>query len=883
MQKDWHSIAIKKVFEKLKTSPKGLSDKRAEKRLKKYGLNRLAQEKSFSKTRIFLEQLRSPLVYILVIAGGVTWFLSEHTDTVIIFTVVFLNTVVGYIQESKANDALGKLKKILKTKVIVIRDGDEKEILQKYVVPGDVVMLRAGGKAPADLRLIEAHDLKMNESALTGEWLASDKKTGISKKEAILADRRNMVHMGTIIASGWGRGVVVTTGQETALGRLAEAVKETEEKKTPYQKKLQRFSKIMGIAVVFISLFIFIEGIITGGKFVEMFTTSIAVAVAAIPEGLPVAMTVVLALGMQKVLKKKGLVRKLSSAETLGSTSVIITDKTGTLTEAKMKTAGVFAGKDLFLKGAKTNLKNKSRLLALKIGLLCNESFIENSDEVTKKWIVRGRPTEKALFMAGLEAGLSKKELEKKESLIDYALFESVHKYAASLHKLNSNKNILYVVGSPEKLLGMSSFFDMDGKKRKLLLGDFKKIKDKIGELTKSGFRLVGAAYRETNNRDISKDREEKAKKLVFAGVFALHDPIRRDSKDVLDLCRQAGMRPIIATGDHKLTALAVANKLGFKTKPENVLEGRILKKMSDKELEKRLRNIYVYARVEPEQKLRIVKAWQKRGEVVAMTGDGINDAPALKMADIGVALGSGTDVAKEVSDLVLLTDNFSAVELAVEEGRVIIDNIRKIITYLLSDSFTEVILISASLVLGLPLPITAAQILWVNLIEDGPLGISLAFEKKEKDIMKRKPHDYSLSLLTKEMKVIIFIIGFIADLFLLGLFVYLLKYSDFDLTHIRSIIFAGLTIDSIFYIFSCRSLRHSVWKTGLFSNKVLTATWILGVLMLLSAIYVPFLSRALKLVPFGMFEWSLVLSLGFIKMFLIEVTKYIFIGRKEK
>ena len=872
MEKAWHNFSINKVFRELDSRIKGLSEQEAEKRLKKYGYNKIPEKKSFSRMKIFFDQLKSPLVYILFIAGMITFALEEYSDSIIIFIAVFLNTIIGYFQEAKANNALSQLKKILQANTIVFRDGQEKKILQKEIVPGDIVFLRAGNKVPADVRIVESHNLEINESSLTGEWLASDKNKEVSAKGITLADRHNIAYMGTVVESGWGKAIVIRTGVKTEIGKIAETVQRTEEEKTPYQKKLSRFSKIIGTIIVAISVVIFIEGIITGEKFVEIFTLSVAISVAAIPEGLPIAMTAVLALGMQRILKRRGLVRKMASAETLGSTSIILTDKTGTLTEAKMKVAGIFTETD----GKKSDIK------ALKIAMLCNESFVENFEEPTKKWVIHGRPTEKALFLAGIQAGLSKKKIEKEQPSIDQFLFDPDYQYAASLHKLNSKRNILYLVGSPEKVLLMSSFLDVDGEKKKMLLSDIKRLKSKYEKLTKNGFRIISIAYRKNNEEKINNNKEEKLREMVYVGFFALHDPIRKRAKEVLDICRKAGMKPIVVTGDHALTAKAVAEKLGFKTNKENIIEGSDLNKLSDREFKRRLKSIQVYSRVEPIQKLKIVQAWQEAGNIVAMTGDGINDTPALKQADIGVALGSGTDVAKEVSDLVLLTDNFNVIEAAIEEGRSIVDNIRKIITYLLSDSFTEVILISVSLMFGWPLPVLAGQILWVNLIEDGPLSISLAFEKKEKDIMKRKPSDYNLFLLNKEMKVLILIIGIITDILLLGLFFFLLKYSEYEITHIRSIIFTALTVDSLFYIFSCKSLRRNLWHINIFSNKFLIYAWFSGIVMLLFALYIPFLQRLLKTSGLGLFDWGLVLGLGLLNIILIEFTKWLFIRNKK-
>ncbi len=882
----WHSYSIKRVLETLKTSKNGLSKQESSKRLKEYGPNLLPQKESFSRIKLIISQVRSPLIYILFIAGIIVLLLGDYKDGIVIFGAVFLNGIVGYLQEVKACAALDKLKKVLRVKAVVIRGGQERQVNQKELVPGDIVHLRAGHKVPVDCRIIESHDLKINESALTGEWMVSGKNKRNLSRTTSLADRDNMAYLGTVVEDGWGKAVVTATGLSTEIGKIAEFVREGREKRTPYQRKLVQFSKIISVLVLLASIFIFIEGMLTGGDFVEIFTISVAVAVASIPEGLPVAMTVVLALGMQRILKRKGLIRRLASAETLGSTSVILTDKTGTLTQAKMRVAGIYTERRELLSEEIKNSDNnhhiyRSDILALKTGMLCNESFIENINDPMEEWIVRGRPTEKPLFLAALQAGFSKEKLEEQEPVLDRVLFSSAKGYAASLHQKKKGENIIYVVGAPEKLLSFSSHFDLDGKKQKLNKSKLRELEEKQDQLTRKGYRLVGVGYKETKAKRINLEKEEKIDGFVFVGFFALHDPIRKKTPKIMRLVRQAGMRPIIVTGDYKFTAQAVAEKLGFRIKEENIIEGKELAQLSEEEFERRLSKIKIYARVEPIQKLRIVSAWQKRGEVVSMTGDGINDAPALKQADIGVAVEAGTDVAKEVADLILLTNNFNIIEAAIEEGRVIIDNIRKIITYLFSSSFTSVILIGFSLVFGWPLPVAAVQILWVNLIEDGPIGMSLAFEKKEKDIMRRKPKDYSGSLLTKEMKVLIFIIGLCTDFLLLGLFFYLMKFTSYPIEHIRTIIFVGLAIDSIFYILSCKSLRLNVWQYNIFSNFYIILSIFFGLAMLFLAVYLPVLQTLLRTVPLSFGNWALLFGLGALNMGLIEFTKYHFIAKK--
>jgi len=852
----WHNLEIEEVAKLQRTNLKeGLSEEEVQSRQKEFGKNKLPEEKPLSRLRIFLEQFRSPLIYILVIAGIITLILKDYTDAIVIFGAVFLNTIVGFIQENKASQTLRALKRVVKHETEVQRAGNFKIIDSIDLVPGDIIVLNPGDKVPADGRIIECHDLKINEMALTGEWLAAKKKSEILPRETPLADRDNMVYMGCVVEDGKGKAIVTETGVQTEIGKVATMVKETKEEKTPYQKKLANFSKIVGIIIAFICFWIFILGMASGKEFVEMFTTAVAVAVAAIPEGLPVAMTVILALGMQRILTKKGLVRKLASTETLGSTSVIATDKTCTLTEGKMKVAEVIGDK----------------FLALKTAVLTSEAFIENPDEPKEKWIVRGRPTEKALLEAGIEMGIDqKREFEKKK--IAEISFNPINKFAAALYDEEGQKNF-YVCGAPEKILELCTLRE----KEKAIL------EKQLDELAEKGLRVVATAYRKYEVGGMKyKKLEEFCKDLIFAGFITLKDPIRPEAKEAMIVCRQAGMRPIIVTGDHKLTAKAVATELGFKIGEENILEGKELDKLSDEEFEKILLQIQIYARVEPRHKMRIISAWQEREEVVAMTGDGINDAPALKKADIGLALGSGTEVAKETSDLILLNDSFSIIVAAVEEGRAILDNIRKVITYLFCSAFTEVLLVGTSIFAGWPLPILAAQILWINLIEDGPLSLALAFEPKEKDLMKQKPVGHEIPLLTREMKALIFVIGIITDLLLIGLFFWLFKFSEYEIPHIRSVIFAGLAIDSIFYIFACKSLRKNIWQINLFSNRFLIFAWLFAILVLLAGLYLPVLQTLLRTEPLNFFDWQLILGLGFLNLILIEATKWCFISKQK-
>jgi len=881
----WHSISADKTAEILNVNPKiGLSGKEVSDFQKRYGYNELSEKKPLSKAKIFLSQFKSPLIYILVVAGIISLFLEKWSDAIVIFAAVGINSVVGYFQEYKASIALGKLKKVLKQKAICIRAGREMEILQKYLVPGDIIVLREGYKVPADARIIKSSNLKINEAILTGEWISAYKTTDALPKNTPLADRDNMAYMGTLVEQGKGLAIVVAVGKDTEVGKISNLLEESKERKTPYQRKLSRLSTIITIAVLFVCLFILIEGLFSGRNFVEMFLIAVAIAVSAVPEGLPVAMTVILALGMQRILKKKGLVRKLVAAETLGSTSVICTDKTLTLTKGKMEVSDIISS-------------NKE--MAIKIAALANEAFVENIDQPEPFWKIKGRPTDKALISAALKMGFKEYVLKREFKKVNEIPFDSKNKFIAALvedknfsGKGNSDngnsvgKKEIYVSGAPENIIRLSSFVQDKEEIKQVDEKTILRLKKDLENLTSKGIRAVAVAYKKLDAQKEDLDVKD-IKDLIFVGYIGLKDPLRDDVKDAISSCRKAGIRTIIVTGDHLLTAKAVARELGIlseneKSSDKGAIEGKELDKISDQQLAEMLPKISVFARVEPRHKFRIVGVLQEKGEIVAMTGDGINDAPALEKADIGISLGSGTDVAKESSDLVLLNNSFSVILVAVKEGRAIIDNIRKVITYLLSDSFTETVLIGASLIAGTVLPITAVQILWVNLINDGLPSISLAFEPEEKDLMRRKPAKNNEQLLNREMKVLIFIIGLITDFFLLLLYFFLIRHSNYQISHIRSVIFAGLAIDSLFYIFSCKSLRQNIWHIDIFSNKALIVSWLLGVLALVGALYIPFLQSLLGTKALNFFDWIVVLGFGFINLFLIEATKYYFITRRK-
>ncbi|MBI1984850.1 MAG: HAD-IC family P-type ATPase [Candidatus Wildermuthbacteria bacterium] len=858
---EWHALSLEETARILETDiQKGLSEDEAKGKRKQYGKNALPEEQIPSRLRIFLGQLKSPLVLILVFAGIITLFLRDYTDSVVIWSAVLLNSLVGYVQEYRATKALTELKKALKVKALVLRNGNEKEIPQEDLVPGDLILLKPGKKVPADARIVQAWELKIQEAVLTGEWIASRKASSILSKDAQLADRENMAFMGSIVEEGEGRAIVVGTGLHTEIGKVASLVKGIKEAETPYQARLGRFSRIIGRIIALLALAIFLEGILAGRMFSEMFTVAVAVAVGAIPEGLPVAITATLAIGMRRMLREGGLVRNLASTETLGSTSVIATDKTLTLTEGTMAVEEIFT------------LNPAEKELALTIGALTSEAFVENPETALEKRVVKGRPTDKALLQAAMDVGITRAELEKTMALVGTIPFESEKKYSAAFYK-TADAVRASVLGAPEIMLSLSS-----GLSRQ----EVETIEQKLRETASKGLRVIAVGEKIFNASTFPYQDHTtiELNGIRLVGIISLKDPVRKGVKEAIQNAKQAGIKTIIVTGDHVLTAAAVAKELGIDGHPHEFIEGKDLEKLSDEDFAKKLDELKVYARVEPSHKLRIIEAWQKKGEIIAMTGDGINDAPALKRADIGIALGSGTDVAKEVGDLVLIGDKFSIIPLAIKEGRVIIDNIRKVITYMLSGSFTETILIGTSILMGLPLPVTAAQILWVNLVEDGLPGIALTFEKGEKDVMKRKPEGKNIALMTAPMKIIIFAIGILTDLMLLGIFVFLHFFTDYSLEHIRTIVFVGLAVNSLLYVFSCKNLHQNIWKYNPFSNHYLTGSVALAFLLLLTPIYIPFMQNLFGTVPLALQDWIMLLGLAFLNVFLIEAVKLFFVRK---
>lgn len=884
----YYKLSVEDTLAELNTDKQGLSISEVNQRLLSHGINQLPESKKFSAAALFLSQFKNPLVFILLFALIISFITKHYTDGWIILAVVMISTLVGFLQEYKANTALAQLKKLIKHKAKVIREGKEMIIAQTELVPGDIILLYSGDKVPADARIVSAENLETIEATLTGESFPIEKKVGKILDEVTIADQKNMVYQGTIISRGTGRAVVTDTGLETEVGRIAKMVNETEEESTPLQKQMLGFGKTIGLALILINVGIFGLGVFLGKPLFEMFMTSVAMVVAAVPEGLLPAMTIILAIGMQGLAKQKGLVRKMLATETLGSVSVICSDKTGTLTQGEMRVAEIVTQtKRLSHNGTAFSESieadgDASHITALKICLLCNNAIIENPDEAMHTWRIIGNPTDKALLLAGRAAGLHKEQLEKKVPRVSELPFESETKYMITGHETSEGHFISYIKGAPERVLALMNYIDVEGIKEKMSSSKLVEIKKICDDLTTSGLRVIVVGYKQEEGLvQYSGTAINNLSNFVYVGLIALNDPLRPEAKEAISLCESAGVRTLIITGDHKLTAMAIAKDLGLKINEKNIMEGAELDQVSDEKLENTINTISVFARVEPRHKIRIVTALQKNGEVVAMTGDGINDAPALKKADIGVAVGSGTDVAKETADLILLDDNFKTIVEAVKRGRGTFDNIRKVVLYLLSNSFNEVILIGLSLLFGLPLALLPVQILWIKMVEDSLPSIALAFDPVSQKVMNRPPRNKQEPVLNNESKKLLLMFFLTSVPLLFSIYYYYISTTN-NTALAQTMAFVGLGIVSRFYIFSIRGLTQPITSYNPFQNKVVNWSTIFGFLMIVIAVYVPFLNTLLHTVPLGIREWLILISYALVSLFLYEIGKRLFINNRK-
>jgi len=843
------------LYKELKTDRNGLSADESQKRLSQYGYNRLEEKPGKSPLLIFFEQFTNILILILIVAAVISAFIGDLTDTIVILAIVLLNAVIGFFQEYRAERALAALKKLEIPAATIIRDGKHQQIPATEIMPGDIVVLTAGEIVPADIRLIESPNLMIDESSLTGESTPVEKSTNIISEETSLADRRNMTFKGTVITYGRGVGVVVTTGMSTELGRIAYLLQETEKIKTPLQIKLDVMGKRLAVVALLLCLIIFIAGVWRGESLQLMSLTAISLAVAAIPESLPAVITIVLALGAYRMSKVNALIRKLPAVETLGCVTAICSDKTGTLTQNKMKVEFIYDGKEL---KKKWSLDTSDMNLIFKAMTLCNDASIDSDKGI-------GDPTEIALLKAASKLGINKSELEKKYPRINEIPFDSFKKRMTTIHSSPENQEIhlAFMKGSVDSLLDTCSIDNN-------IKGQIIKENEKMAG---DGIRVLAVAYREIK-KGISTAEVEK--EFTFLGLVGMIDPPREEAYEAVKICMKAGIVPIMITGDHPSTAKSIAKRLGITNENGQTITGRDMEVLEPAHLNNLLSSVRIFARVSPEDKIRIVSALKEKGHIVAMTGDGVNDAPALKKADIGIAMGiTGTDVSKEASDIILRNDNFATIVKAVYEGRVIYDNIRKFIRYMLSTNSGEILTMFFALMIGMPLPILPIQILWINLVTDSFPALALGVEPAEKNVMNRPPRDPKESIFARGLWQHIIWVGLLMSFGTLGVMAWGLKYDDLD--HARSMVFFTLAGFQMFHVMAIRSERESIFTLGLLSNKALLGAVVLTFILQLMITYTPILQRIFKTAPLSSIELFICVTISFSVFIAVEVEKAYF------
>ncbi len=894
-EQNWHIGTVEHIARKLESNiHNGLSEKEATARRGRYGSNVLLDGKRRALLDILTAQFKSPLVFILFGAGIVTLFLDEFLNAVVISIALLINVSVGAMQEGRASRAFETLRDLQERNATVIRDGQKYIVDAKDLVPGDIIFIESGMRIPADARIIRATGLSANESALTGEWLEVEKSHGEFSEHTALTEQTNMLWMGTLAVAGHADAMVVSTGKATQMGHIAEDLGSVKEALTPIQKNIKTLARHLSLAVIGILILILILGSARGMPFADLFLIAVAMAVSVMPEGMPAAVTVVLALGMRKILSHGGLVRNLLAAETLGTTTVILTDKTGTLTMADMRVASIITYSSLAhielhrAESSKTPfIHSTDEQNVLAMAVLTASGFVEGYDNALSQWVVRGRPVERALILAGLESGLKYDNLVAGNPLIDTIPFESARRYSASLRYIDdSKKKRVYFAGAPESLLSHSAFVYHEGKKLKFSKKIHAEVLDIIRDSALTGMRLVAVGYRDTTEDVFSRAEKEGSNSLhgiIFAGLIVIRDPIRADVKASIKEARGAGAKVIMITGDNEHTALRVSEETGIVSYGATTLTGTDIESMSDRELLAALKKVRVFARILPRQKMRIARVLMEDGEIVAMTGDGINDAPALRRANIGIALGSGTEVAKEASDLVLLDDTFSTIVRAIEEGRRALDNLKKIVAYLLSTSFTEVFLIVGALAVGAPLPLLPAQILWTNIVHEGFMNFSFAFEPRERGAMRRDPRALAVQrIVTSSMRALVIILSIVSGISLTVVYFIGLK-MNMPLAELRTLMFVLLSIVAIFFTFSLKSLETPLWKINIFSNRYLLFALCASIFALFAALYVPALQTLLSLSPLPLSAFGIVLIVGVLNLLVVEIVKYGYFWRGQR
>ena len=893
----WHSKEKEEVLRVLQSDKGGLSAEQVELKRREFGYNELKERKKASPLQIFLSQFRNIFVIMLLIAIIISvvlgWYEAQvlHEDRVTIETfvdaiaigaIVIINAIVGFVQEYRSEKAMEALEKLTTSKARVLREGKDMQIPAREVVPGDIILLEAGDRMPADARLLEVVDLSMDESVLTGESNPVSKITITLASDAPIADRKNMVFMGTHATYGRAKAVVTSTGINTQFGKISEMVQTVEKEEIPLKLKLDNFAKKIGIIVIVAAATILVFSLIrTGSIEIELLLTVVALAVSAVPEGLPAVVTVTLALGARELSKRNAVVRRLASVETLGSTTVICSDKTGTLTKGEMTVRKIFvSNKTIEVTGTGyeptgefraenmsiTRAENGDLDLMLRIGALCNNSSIDGLS-------VLGDPTEGALLVVASKSNMKVADVEKQYPRLDEIPFSSNRRLMTTVHDTSEGRRVAYVKGSPESVLQLCRFVHLEGKRERLDEDLKSELLGMNEEMANQALRVLGMAYREIPDTMVSYDEENLEKDLVFVGLVGMIDPPREEAKDAVKICEKARIMVVMITGDHKLTAVTVAKELGI-LNTELAITGDELDTISDEKFEELVETVRVYARVSPENKLRIVQTLKKKGHVVAMTGDGVNDAPAVKQADIGIAMGiTGTDITKEASDMVLADDNFATIVNAVRGGRIVYDNIRKFIRFLVALNFTELILISSFALIGLPIPLLPVMILWLNLVTDGPPAVALSMDPPIDDVMQRPPRSPKEGILHGTL---VFIVASSLVQLTVEILAFWWGFSvQGSLDKARTMVFIVACFFELVVIWNCRSENRHAFRVGFFNNKALLAAVTISVLSTFAVIYVPALQFLFQTVMLDLTDWAVVAILSLAGFLLVPEILY--------
>lgn len=871
----YYNQSIEDVEKSLNTSIKnGLTSEEVESRLNKYGYNEFQKKKPKSLGIKFLEQFKSFMIIVLLIAAaisGVIGYLQGEgfTDAIIILAIVILNAIIGVIQEAKAESSLEALEKMSSPHCNVVRNGKIEEIESRNLVPGDIVELETGDAIPADLRLVEAVNLKIQDAALTGESVPEEKFTTIiPQDEVALGDRDNLGFSSSIVTYGRGKGIVIATGMATEVGKIASMIQSVPDMQTPMQEKLDKLGKFLGIAALIICALIFGVGVLHGRDITDMFLIAVSLAAAAIPEGLPAVSTIVLAVGVQRLVKKNAIVRKLPSVETLGSTTVICSDKTGTLTQNKMTVTRIFIdGKEYGITDFSDG--NNSRLSDLLIPfILANDAKLTTDNDGLK---TTGDPTETALIDVGIRFGLDKNRLEMENPRVTEIPFDSEKKLMTTVHKEENAFLQVYTKGGLDEILACCDRIWINGNILPLTQKDKNIIYEANDHMAGEALRVLAAAYKEIPHLPEKTQPSALEKNLIFVGMVGMIDPPREEVKDAVKKCRTAGIKPVMITGDHKITAVAIAETLGIKEKRDKALTGNDVEKMSDRALQETVESVAVYARVAPEHKVRIVKAFQQNGEIVAMTGDGVNDAPALKLADIGIAMGiTGTDVSKEAADIVLTDDNFATIVTAVEEGRRIYDNIIKAVQFMLSTNIGEILVLFVAVLANWVTPLLPIHILWINLVTDSLPALALSVDPADPDVMERKPISSKEGIMNRKFSLRVFLQG--AMIGILSLIAFLIgRQTSVEVA--QTMTFAVLAFSQLTHVFNVRSSYHSAFR-NMFQNKYLIGAILFVTGLMIMVLEIPYLQPIFHLHPLNTSQWIWVIVLALAPLPIVEIVK---------